>query len=1193
MSALNGDRIALAVGKPLALLAYLALAAEPVRRESLAALLWGGSPGDRGNDRARASLRQALWTLRKAVGAEKIVGDDLVALARGAFQTDIVTLQAALKRGDLNEALTVWGGIPLFGLEFPDAPEWERWADERRYELQGRLGTACWAEGSRRRDPSRGRAGIDLLERARDLVPDRLQVHVDLTEALLDLRSFGEAEAALVVARGVFDDDAARVRLSQVSERIDLLQGGRPGRRDRSPTQGTLIGREAEYRALLRRWRLAVQGTSGVGLLIGPTGIGKTRLAEELRRVAEAEGARVAVLKAEDSERPIEWGVLAEIVQQLFRLSGSTGISPASDAVLRSLIPSLAVGDGGGAEDTGPRGTSMGLLRTRPSAALADALTDLITAVSEDAPLLLVLDDLHWADTESRAVLTRVATRLNHASAFLLLTCRTDVEEPRVRKTLALLSESASTTTVELAPLSLDETEALFRSQLRFEPEGGARGLLQRIHRTTRGNPLFLLELLKLFEEEGIIEFDDSGARIFFTARLPPEIPLPESVRALVERQLDQLSNEAALVAAHLARVGHAASPRLLGLQTGRGTSGVTNGIGELLQRRLIRWDRGETLTFTHDELRAAVAGRYQMHVGLTTGGGAQWSFFRSMVLVTLGAFLLGGMVLFSNQGGTFGRKPHGGGVLVTTGPDGALAAYRLEGPFGDVAKVSSPSAGVRPPQVVTVSSSLGGHDLYFSLADGTQSPRFAHLDDVPALVRVSADLTKVAWVEPGVPDRVLVAATGGALLTTASRTQVLDLVWCGRGRLILLARAGDGVEALSWTPGVNEPTPIPLHGVHPGQSLACSPDERTLALVGARNGRMGLFLHDLASGTTEAIDLPGHPRLAGVSWNLPAERPIPIGIRMVPEGPLEVGIGGQRALRAQIEKSDGSLHPATLAWRSEDPEIATVSPSGVISAVRPGRVRIEGVAAGWLAGSIEVEVLTDTEATPRLRALVGQSMAPPTPEPVEGGASGPETPVPDGWSGNPIWEGEFEGQWFPRTRPFALRLESGAGRLAETLVMDAREGITLELEFRISTAAAGPDADATPSLEGTRPFIEACMSQDDGPESACLRYPASAGPRWNPAEISVFSGPAFPPLVLSLPSPRPPSGWVRAALTVSATGTVALFVDERPLGSAPLRVSEMDATGWRLTILGEAGAGSLEVRRVRVWEGVRYQLPP
>jgi hypothetical protein len=1162
----SGEPIGLSSGKPLALLAYLATTGEPVRREALADLLWGNAP----RERARASLRQALWTLRKAVGAEHVVGDEWIGVDRTRVDVDVDALIEAVSRGDLARVRTLWTGTPLDGLDVADAPEWERWAEAFRRDLEERVGTACWTEGRRRRGSAQERAGAELLAFARDLLPDRVQVHVDTLEALLDLRAVGEAEAALRVAEARLEDEPARGRLQHLRERLDLLRTGGAGNPAAPALGSALVGRDGEVRTLLRKWRQAVQGSSGVGLLLGPTGIGKTRLAEEVQRVAEAEGARIVALKAEDSERPIEWGVLAELIQQLLRLSGATGISPASDAVLRSLIPSQALGPMPSPDDPAARGAAATALRARPSAALADAVADLVTAVSEDAPLLLLLDDLHWADTESRTVLVRVATRLASAPVLLLLTSRTDVEEPRIRKTLALLAEAPSAVSIELAPLSLAETEALFRADLRFEPDQEASGLLTRIHRTTRGNPLFLLELFKLFEGEGIITVDPRGSRILHTDRLPPEIPLPESVRALVARQLDQLSSDAALVAAHLARVGHPATPRLLGLQTGLGASGVTNGIGELLQRRMIRWDRGEALTFAHDELRAAVASRYQLHVGLTTGGGTQWSLFRSMVAATLAIFVLGGVILFSNQGTGLGRAPHGGGVVITQAPDGTESAFRLDGTFGDIPRSVSGGMGVSPPQVVLRPSPLGGVDLHLALADGTESPRFANHATAPTLIRVSSDLSHVAWVEAGVPDRVLVAPLGGGPVATDARFQILDLTWCGRGRLVLLANSGSGVEALQWTPGSGSPTAIPLRGVRPGQSLACAPDERALVFVGARSGELGLFLHDLATGSTDALDLPGSPDLAHVRWNLPTARSIPVSLRITPDPPLVLGIGGQRALRAQIVNSDGTLRGTALEWRSTDPDIATVSPSGVLSGIRPGSVRILAIGAGWLTGAVDVEVRSEIEAAPRLRAL--------------------STP-PDTLESAPAWNGTLSGAWFPRSRPYALRLEEGDGVLEERLTLDARGGVTLEVELRVfmGPMGEGDEGEGEPSL---LPMVEVCLSPEGGRAEGCLRHPASSPPRWTRTDIAVHSGGAFPPVILPLPTPRPPSGWVRAALTVSPSGEVALFVDERRLGIAPLKITGLSAGTWTLRIAAQAGAGDLEVRRVRVWEGVRYQAP-
>ncbi|MGD8362252.1 MAG: hypothetical protein PVJ04_12570, partial [Gemmatimonadota bacterium] len=160
-------------GKPLALLAYLAVEGGPVSRDDLAELLWP----DADRRHSRASVRQALWYLRRELAEEIFDSEDTVALTPGALETDLEGFRAALSQGDLPSAVALWNGEPLEGLRFPGARKWERWADALRTQEEERFGGAL-----ARAAEDFGRSGDyvgarEAWKRATEVEPGRLSHH--------------------------------------------------------------------------------------------------------------------------------------------------------------------------------------------------------------------------------------------------------------------------------------------------------------------------------------------------------------------------------------------------------------------------------------------------------------------------------------------------------------------------------------------------------------------------------------------------------------------------------------------------------------------------------------------------------------------------------------------------------------------------------------------------------------------------------------------------------------------------------------------------------------------------------------------------------------------------------------------------------------------------------------------------------
>lgn len=1146
----DGERSDLAPGKPLALLAYVSLAGEPPSRDELAVLLWPGSS----RRRARGSLRQALWQLRKSLGEEIFAGDDPVRLAEDVLRTDVDEFRDRVAAGDLEGALELWEGCPLDQLRVPDSPEWERWADQLRRELEQRFGGALSDRGNRARETGSGQTAVRWLRLARQVQPYRLQHHLDLAEALLDLRAFNEVAGALAEARQQFEDPKSAEELDAMEARLEAVRRGAADG-SRSPGSGLRLrftGRTEEFSTLIRRWRQVREGDTAVGLVLGEAGIGKTRLAEEVALLVRSEGGRVVKVKAEDSERPIEWGLLGELVDSLLRLSGAAGIASGSEDMLRTLVPSLPrTGDA----VPGPRRTEghpLTFPRTRPSAALSDALQDLVEAVAEDAPLLVVVDDLQWADTESRAVLTRVASRMRETPVFVLLTSRTGAGEvsPRMRKTLALLSRAAGDALLELKPLSSHETRELLESTIEAPEHSDVQGVVDRIIRTSRGNPLFIVELLKVLQDEGVLVQEKEGEWSLRAEQLPADFPLPASLRELIDRQLSNLSQEASLVAAHLATARHPVAPRVLAGRAGLGPSALTSGVSELVERRMVQWEPGEKLAFAHDELRAAVSRRFQLHVGLTTGGGTQWSLFRTAVAASLALLLLSAATYLAT-GGSFPSAPSlgGGPLLIVLGPDSVLEA---RGAF------NSPTGTWRIEALddATQPSTANGELL---ANGGEAAPSLGHL---PA-----GGETRILEVVPGDAggDSARVLRPDRGVVDARLWERIHGASWCGGTppSLLLSVSGEEGAELLLWRPETGEAESVPLPGL-PGSVLACAPDGRYAAVLAADGGDLSVQVVDLRDGTSTALPIDGTYRIQEMVWPPDRPAPVPVAVRIGSEGEQVLDWGERTVLNGAIERSDGTSVREGLSWISRDPGVASVGPSGVLTANRPGTTWVVASFDGWLADSIAVRV-RETGSTPRVLLW------------------DPLPPLGDG-----VWETD-ESRNEPETlspEPFAESYPASepAWRSVDGFALPA--GGTLEMEF---------------VLLGEGSPLRACLAREvDGAPAGgregglCLTLHQVRG---EPKDGELHFHPSFPAVPVaapSSPSSTASGGWRHLALALLPDGTGVAYLDRTEVARTPARLPLEGPGRWHVYLQGiqleaEGAATERGFRNVLLWPDVRF----
>jgi DNA-binding SARP family transcriptional activator/tetratricopeptide (TPR) repeat protein len=297
-----------------------------------------------------------------------------------------------------------------------------------------------------------------------------------------------------------------------------------------SPNEGPLVGRDRES-ALLRDWWASVgQGDGGLLLVDGDPGIGKTRLVGELARAVEAEGA--LVLWGRCDEDPIApFQPFAEALGRYFHAESADRISrmPAWQlAELSRLVLRLRQYAPPFEEDAGDPENN----RFR----FFEAVTATLGELSANGTLLLVLDDLHWADQPTLLLMRHVLRNIDRAKLGVVgLYIDTEVpSDHRLRPALADLRSDLSIEMVHLHGLNEDGVEELVRLWPKADRE-----LAPPLFKLTDGNPLFLEEMLRHLNERGTAQTGDGG-----DAPVPPNLDPPEAIRELVARRVSRLPED-------------------------------------------------------------------------------------------------------------------------------------------------------------------------------------------------------------------------------------------------------------------------------------------------------------------------------------------------------------------------------------------------------------------------------------------------------------------------------------------------------------------------------------------------------------------------------------------------------------------------------------------------------------------------
>lgn len=345
----------------------------------------------------------------------------------------------------------------------------------------------------------------------------RLQTAAPVGAVLVGEETYRATKDAIVYAPTAAVEAKGKQQL--VPAWVALKQARLPGDR---PARGPLVGRRHELDVLRGTWeRVASERKPHLVTIIGPAGVGKTRLATEFAAMVKERGGRAVRGRTLPYRESTAYSALAFQLKQLCGIFETDSVEAASkkldDAVSTLLPPAEAQ------EVTMHLAIVLGL---DPSGTIADrdslffSIRSFIEAVAVDQPTMLVFEDLHWGDVALLDLVEQLAARLRDLPVLVLTLARPELLDLRPGWGGGLLAHTA----LPLGPLDATEATGLATHRL---ADGGATESLDRaadLAAIADGNPLFIEQLAAALAESG-----------------DPEAPLPTTVREIIAARLDAL----------------------------------------------------------------------------------------------------------------------------------------------------------------------------------------------------------------------------------------------------------------------------------------------------------------------------------------------------------------------------------------------------------------------------------------------------------------------------------------------------------------------------------------------------------------------------------------------------------------------------------------------------------------------------
>jgi len=477
--------------KNLALMIYLARSPRRARsRDHLVGLLWG----DRSEAAARHSLSEALRVIRRHAGeaAVEATGGQ-IRLAAGVVEVDVEHLETLAEAEQLEQAAELIAGEFLEGFSVPGASEFEDWLASERETWRRRAvdvlvrGCDQLAQGGRTQEASAlaGRAlALDQTsERALGASLRCLSLLGDRSGALELYERFA---ARVKEEVGTDPGEETRALVDRIRRERSLRPEGAIGGTDgEGVVRPPFEGRAGELGRLLQAVsRAAAERVATLLVFEGESGVGKTRLLEELLARLRLDGFSIATARAVEADRDEPWsGLLAVARGGLAEAHGMGAAPPEALGAFAEALPAWR-----------ERFPGVDPQSTYP---IGRAMVEALRTAAEERPVVLALDDAQWLDRDTALELSAILRDLATAPLTVVLAMVPHPERPELDELRTRIGRDLAGEAVRLRPLDRAALRRLAERMLPGYDRVAIDRVTRRVATDSAGMPLLAVELLR------------------------------------------------------------------------------------------------------------------------------------------------------------------------------------------------------------------------------------------------------------------------------------------------------------------------------------------------------------------------------------------------------------------------------------------------------------------------------------------------------------------------------------------------------------------------------------------------------------------------------------------------------------------------------------------------------------------------